>query len=226
MNILVACEESQRVCLAFREKGHNAFSCDILDCSGNYPQYHIKGDVLPLLNGDCTFNTMDGKFYTIIGKWDMIIAFPPCTFLALTQNWCYNIQKYGADKVQKREIDRSNAINFFLQFTKTNCDKVAIENPVGCMSTIYQKPTQIIQPYYFGDNAKKLTCLWLKGLPELVPTNIVDYGEVFEYKDKNGRVKKYPKWLYNCLGKSKEERQRIRSKTFQGVAKAMAEQWG
>ena len=241
MKVLVACEESQTVCKAFRERGHEAYSCDIQECSGGHPEWHIKGDVLGILNPveksvitydgfeewkGIIFTTADGKLHIINGRWDLIIAHPPCTYLTVTQNWCYNREKYGDEKVNEREKNRDEAINFFMEFTKADCEKIAIENPVGCMSRIYQKPTQIIQPYFFGDEAKKTTCLWLKGLPPLTPTNIVGCGEIFEYKGKNGNVKKYPKWMYDALGKSKEERQRIRSKTFEGVANAMAEQWG
>ena len=226
MKVLVACEESQTVCKAFREMGHEAYSCDIVECSGGHPEWHIKQDVIPLLNGRCAFRTRDGVIHKIENKWDLIIAHPPCTYLTVTQNWCYNREKYGDEKVNARERNRDEAIRFFMEFTKADCERVAIENPVGCMSRIYQKPTQIIQPYYFGDSAKKTTCLWLKGLPELLPTNIVDCGEIFEYKGKNGNIKKYPKWMYDALGKSQKERQRIRSKTFDGIAKAMAQQWG
>lgn len=225
MKVLIACEESQRVCIEFRKLGVEAYSCDIQECSGGHPEWHIKGDVLPLLNGNCEFKTMDGEIHTIDGTWDLIIAHPPCTYLTVTQNWCYNREKYGDEKVNIRERNRDEAIRFFLEFTKANCERVVIENPVGCMSTIYKKPDQIIQPYYFGDSAKKTTCLWIKGLPTLTPTNIVDCGEIFEYKGKNGNIKKYPKWMYDALRVGKEERQRIRSKTFQGIAKAMAEQW-
>lgn len=226
MYVLVACEESQRVCKAFRDKGHFAFSCDILPCSGGYPEWHIQSDVLPLLNGFCSFNTMDGSMYSLSCKWDIILAFPPCTYLTVTQNWCYNRDRFGDFKVSLRESERSKAINFFLSIANADCDKICIENPVGCMSKFYKKPTQIIQPYFFGDSAKKRTCLWLKGLPCLVPTNIVDYGEVFEYRDKYGRVKRYSRFLYDALSESYELRRTLRSKTFLGIAKAMADQWG
>jgi hypothetical protein len=225
IKVLIACEESQRVCIEFRRLGVEAYSCDIQECSGGHPEWHIKGDVLPLLNGNCEFKTMDEKIHSIRGTWDLIIAHPPCTYLTVTQNWCYNREKYGDEKVNIRERNRDEAIRFFLEFTKVNCERVVIENPVGCMSTIFKKPDQIIQPYYFGDSAKKTTCLWIKGLPSLTPTNIVDCGEIFEYKGKNGNIKKYPKWMYDALRSNKEERQRIRSKTFVGIAKAMAEQW-
>jgi site-specific DNA-cytosine methylase len=231
MKVLVACEESQEVCKAFREKGHMAYSCDIMSCSGGHPEWHIRDDVLKVLSGG-QFITMDGMSH-YVPKWDMIIAFPPCTHLAVS----------GAAWFEKKRTDgrQREGIEFFCNFLEVECEKVVIENPVGIISGDYipkyfpdlaerfnlpQKPTQIIQPYFFGDSAKKTTCLWLKGLPELQPTNIVDCGEIFEYKGKNGRIKKYPKWMFDALGKSKEERQRIRSKTFEGVAKAMAEQWG
>lgn len=226
MKILVACEESQVVCSAFRSRGHVAYSCDIVECSGGKPEWHIKQDVLPLLNGNCSFITSDGKHHTVKGSWDLIIAHPPCTYLTNTQNWCYNRERFGDVKVDERERNKKIAIDFFLQFTKANCEKIAIENPVGCMSTIYQKPSQIVQPYFFGDKAKKTTCLWLKGLPVLTITNLVDPGEFFEYKSKSGHLKKYPKWMYTALFKEKLERQRIRSKTFSGMANAMADQWG
>ena len=137
MNILIACEESQAVCIAFRNKGHNAFSCDIQECSGGCPQYHIKTNVLPLLNGNCKFVTMDGVNH-YIQTWDMIIAFPPCTDLASSgARWFAQKQKDGR---------QGKSIQFFMEFTKTNCKKVIIENPVGIMSNIYRKPDQIIQP--------------------------------------------------------------------------------
>ena len=170
MKVLVACEESQTVCKAFRKRGHEAYSCDIQECSGGHPEWHIKGDVLNVLNPHqisnsfygIVFITEDGEAHRIEGKWDLIIAHPPCTYLTVTQNWCYNREKYGDKKVNEREKNRDEAIKFFLEFTKADCERVAIENPVGCMSRIYQKPTQIIQPYYFGDRAKKQLAYGLK----------------------------------------------------------------
>lgn len=226
MNVLIACEESQRVATAFREKGHNAFSCDILECSGNHPEYHIKGDVIPLLNGNCIFNTLDGKLHAIISKWDLIIAFPPCTHLAVS----------GARHFEaKREDGRQkSAIEFFLKFVNADCDKIAIENPIGIISGSYcikyfpeftqlpLKPTQIIQPYFFGDAHKKTTCLWLKNLPQLKPTKIVR-PELITYKCKNGKNVTFD--VLYCKGYKNNERSKIRSKTFQGIASAMANQW-
>ena len=145
MNILVACEESQAVCKAFRDKGHRAFSCDIQECSGGYPEWHIKGNVLPLLDGNCMFVTQDGKGHIVNGKWDMIIAFPPCTFLTVTGNRWFDVEKYGEKAIQ-RQKDREEGAKFFMQFANADCDKIAIENPIGCMSTRYRTPDQIIQP--------------------------------------------------------------------------------
>lgn len=221
MNVLIACEESQRVCTAFREKGHNAFSCDIVECSGGHPEWHIKQDVLPLLNGNCTFSTCDGTTHKINDKWDLIIAHPPCTYLTVTGNRWFNVEKYG-DKAIQRMKDRENAVEFFMKLANAICEKICVENPIGCMSTRYRKPEQVIQPYEYGHPARKSTCLWLKGLPLLQPTDIVE-PEIYYYKAKNGRIKSDSKWRSQF---SKEERAKMRSKTFPGVAKAMADQWG
>lgn len=181
MKILVACEESQTVCKAFRGKGHEAYSCDIIPCSGGHPEWHIKGDVLPLLqredngnNGwhDIWFTTMDGKEHSV-EKWDMIIAFPPCTYLTVTGNRWFNVERYG-EKAMQRIKDREEAIKFFMHFANADCEKIAIENPIGVMSTEYRKPDQVIQPYEFGHEARKATCLWLKNVPKLIPTQIVE----------------------------------------------------
>ena len=146
MNILCACEESQAVCSAFRDLGHNAFSCDIVDCSGSHPEWHIKQDVLPLLDGFCSFYTSDGVYHEINSKWDMIIAFPPCTYLTVSGNRWFD-SSFGASAVL-RHSRRLSAISFFLAFTMADCDHIAIENPIGIMSTYYCKPSQIIQPYF------------------------------------------------------------------------------
>lgn len=219
-NILVACEESQTVTMELRKRGHNAFSCDIIDCSGNHPEWHIKEDVLPLLNGNCNFQTVNGDSYELNGKWDMIIAFPPCTYLTVTGNRWFNVEKYG-EKAIKRLEDRKDGIKFFLAFATADCDKVAIENPVGVMSTEWRKPDQIINPFMFGDPFEKKTCLWLKGLPLLEATKIVDVPPRVKYKS----GKTMPSWYAEAIRLPKEERSRVRSKTFPGIAKAMAEQW-
>lgn len=154
MQVLVACEESQEVCKAFRERGHVAYSCDIVDCSGGHPEWHIMQDVIPLLNGGCQFVTCDGQRHCIAGEWDLIIAHPPCTYLTITANSWYDISKYG-DRARQRYKDRYSAIVFFMRFVNVNCQRVAIENPVGVMNTCYRKPDFIVHPYYFGDDAKK-----------------------------------------------------------------------
>ena len=219
MKILVACEESQAVTIELRKLGHEAYSCDLLDCSGGHPEWHIKGDVLYLLNGNCCFMTMKDEQHILDGKWDMIIAHPPCTHLSSSGQWAYSKGKDINLKYQ--------GIKFFMEFVNADCEKIAIENPIGVMSKEYRKPNQIIQPYWFGDKAQKSTCLWLKGLPNLIPTNIVEKGEFFEWTDKNGNKKRQAKYDIEILKKARtsEERSRLRSKTFQGIAKAMAEQW-
>ena len=216
MKILIACEESQRVCEAFRKLGCEAYSCDILECGGSHPEWHIQNDVLPLLNGDICFYTADGLIHQIEGPWDLIIAHPPCTYLTNTGNRWFNEEKYG-DKARERKKLREEAADFFLEFTRTNAKHWAIENPVGYMNTHYRKPDQIIQPYEFGDAARKTTCLWLYNLPLLQSTNIVE-----------------PKLQYLKSGKTidldysnapKKERAKLRSRTYPGIAKAIAEQW-
>ena len=221
MKVLVACEESQRVTIEFRKLGHEAYSCDLLDCSGNHPEWHIKKDVTLLLNGNCIFNTVDGVEHEISGKWDMIIAFPPCTYLTVTGNRWYNYEKYG-DKAIQRMLDRNDAIKFFMTIANADCDKIAIENPVGIMSTHWRKPNQIIQPYQFGDAYEKRTCLWLKGLEKLTPTNVVEIPDRIKFKS----GKTMAKWYVEAGNLSKEQRALVRSKTFPGIAKAMAAQWG
>ena len=220
MNVLVACEESQRVCTAFRERGHNAFSCDIEPCSGGHPEWHIMQDVIPLLNGRCSFKTMDGIEHSIDGKWDLIIAFPPCTYLTVTGNRWFNVDRYGEKAIQRHK-DRKDAIDFFMAFANADCEKIAIENPVGIMSSEWRKPNQIINPWQFGDAFEKKTCLWLKGLPELTPTNIVEIPP----RKKFDSGKTMPSWYAEAWHLPKEERAKLRSKTFPGIAKAMASQW-
>ena len=222
MKVLVACEESQAVTIELRKLGHEAYSCDIIECSGGHPEWHIKGDVLPLLNGFVKFSTQNGFIQDVVtwSKWDMIIAFPPCTYLTVTGNRWFNVERYGEKAVQRMK-DREEAIKFFMAFANADCDRIAIENPIGVMSTAYRKPNQIIHPYMFGDPERKGTCLWLKGLPELKPTNIVK-PNVIVYK--NGKGTDSP-WHVNTMSLPKEERAKQRSKTFPGIAKAMAEQW-
>ena len=220
MKVLVACEESQRVCTEFRKLGHEAYSCDIEPCSGGHPEWHIMGDVTPLVNGFCKFNTCDGVSHAIPEKWDMIIAFPPCTFLTVTGNRWFNVERYGEKAIQRHK-DREFGIAVFMMFANADCEKIAIENPVGIMSTIWRKPDQIINPYLFGDPFEKKTCLWLKGLPMLEPTNIVEVPPRVEFKS----GKTMPSWYADAFKLPKEERSKLRSKTFPGIAEAMAKQW-
>lgn len=227
MNILVACEESQRVCKAFRNKGHNAFSCDIIECSGGHLEWHIQGDVIPLLNGNCTFETCDGSTHSI-SKWDMIIAFPPCTYLSRAGNGYLNVEKYGEKAIQRRQL-QLEAAEFFMKFAEADCDKIAIENPVGYMNTHYRKPDQIVHPYYFVKDetdtenyCMKQTCLWLKGLPKLERTNDLPKPPPFYVDKKSGKSRNYAE---SISGTSKDAK-KLRSKTFYSIANAMAEQWG
>ena len=220
MKILVACEESQNVTKELRALGHEAYSCDIIDQSGGHSEWHIMQDVIPLLNGNCEFITTDEKKHVIVGQWDMIIAFPPCTYLTVTGNRWFNIERYGEKAIQRHK-DRKNAIDFFMAFANSDCEKIAIENPVGVMSSEWRKPDQIVNPWQFGDAFEKKTCLWLKGLPKLIPTNIVEIPP----RKKFDSGKTMPAWYAEAWHLPKEERAKLRSKTFPGIAKAMAEQW-
>jgi hypothetical protein len=192
--VLIACEESQVVCKAFRDKGHEAYSCDILPTSGSMPEWHFQEDVVIAMTRD---------------KWDMIIAFPPCTDLAVSgARW---FPEKIADGRQQR------AIQFFRLFTTLDCKKVAIENPIGIMSTLYRKPDQIIQPWQFGHKEIKATCLWLYGLPPLITTNIV--GPPPKDRNKN-------EWDKVHRASPGPDRAKMRSKTYEGIATAMANTWG
>lgn len=208
MKVLVACEESQRACIEFRKKGHEAYSCDIIDQSGGHPEWHIMADVLPLLNGDCKFTTTDGVEHEIVGRWDMIIAFPPCTDLAVSgAAWFKEKQKDGRQQ---------KSIEFFMKIASADCERIAIENPVGIMSTRWRKPDQIVQPWQFGHLEQKKTCLWLKGIPKLRETENV-YDEMMKLpKNKRERLHYLP---------PSPDRAKERSRTFLGIAKAMASQW-
>ena len=220
MKVLVACEESQAVCIEGRKLGHEVYSCDIQECSGGHPEWHIMCDVIPLLNGNCDFNTMDGENHSLSGRWDMIIAFPPCTYLTVTGNRWFNIDRYGEKAIQRHK-DRKDGVDFFMAFANADCEKIAIENPVGIMSSEWRKPNQIINPWQFGDAFEKKTCLWLKGLPELTHTNIVKIPP----RKKFDSGKSMPSWYAEAWHLPKEERAKLRSKTFPGIAKAMAQQW-
>ena len=233
MKVLVACEESQEVCKAFRTKGHEAYSCDIISCSGGHLEWHIKDDVLKVLRGG-QFITMDNMSH-YVPRWDMVIAFPPCTHLAVS----------GAAWFEKKRADgrQREGIEFFCNFLELECEKVVIENPVGIISGDYipkyfpdiaerfnlpQKPTQIIHPWMFGDNYSKSTCLWVRGVKPLEPiVKVQPELEWFEWIDgKTGKKKRQPKWFADAWHLPPEERARVRSKTFPGIARAMADQWG
>ena len=209
MKILVACEESQRVTAAFRVYGHEAFSCDIVMTTGEHPEWHIWSDCTPFLNGNCSFRTCDGQLHKI-EKWDMIIAFPPCTFLS--KAGACNLYKNGV-RDEERFSEAIKAVEFFYRIYNADCPKIAIENPIPIKEFGLPDPSQVIEPFYFGDPVSKKTYLWLKGLPYLCPTNVVKPDYTFET---------YPPFK-NCNGKY---RQKARSKTFLGVAKAMALSWG
>lgn len=217
MNILIACEESQRVCIAFRKRGHNAFSCDIIDCSGSHPEWHIKANVIPLLNGNCEFKTEDNKTHYINSKWDMIIAFPPCTYVSNAgARHLYPNKKLSLERYYKGLCGKA----LFDTILKSDCDCICVENPLPSKIFNFPKPTQIIQPYYFGEPYSKRTLLWLKGLNPLKPTKILT---------------NYKTWLPSntslfAKGKGGSRGSTCGSKnyakTFKGVAEAMAAQWG
>jgi len=193
MKILVACEESQAVTIELRKLGHEAYSCDTEPCSGGHPEWHLQEDVVPLLKQ----------------KWDMIIAFPPCTHLAVS----------GAAWFEQKRKDgrQQQGIDFFNLFTNVDCPRIAIENPIGIMSNLYRKPDQIIQPWMFGHTERKATCLWLKGLPKLTETENVKEKMLNLPQNIQERIHYLPPG---------PERSKLRSKTYEGIAKAMAEQWG
>ena len=203
MRVLVACEESQEVCKAFRELGHEAYSCDIEPCSGGHPEWHLQCDALEIIKM----------------RWDLIIAHPPCTYLTNAGNKWFKLeyQERFPDRKQKRE----DAVSFFMAFWNADCPRVAIENPQGIMSSRFRKPDQYIEPYMFGDSEKKKTGLWLRGLPALAPTNVV---EPIIIECASGA--REPRWHMETMHLPPKERSKARSKTFPGIARAMAEQWG
>ncbi len=208
MRVLVACEESQAVTVELRTLGHEAYSCDIQPCSGGHPEWHLQVDALELLKM----------------RWDMILAFPPCTYLTVAGNRWFDVGRYG-NAARLREKERAKAAEFFVTFLRAECPRVAVENPVGVMSRLYRKPDQIIQPYEFGHSARKKTCLWLKGLPALKPTKIVDPGEIYNGGYSVGASAHYATKNGKTLRWNDPETAKTRSKTFPGIARAMAEQW-
>lgn len=224
MRVLVACEESQTVCSAFRDLGHEAYSCDIQPCSGGHPEWHIQGDALKALNPNDGIITTDEVKHDI-DKWDLIIAHPPCTYLSNVATRSFSLKCTPADKVVARWEERAKAAVFFMQFILAECPRIAVENPIGFMSTAYRKPDQIIHPYQFArdtndfDYVTKATCLWLKGLPTLKTNNLPkpDNRTLFGVLS-SGKVRTW--------ADTYSRNPKVRSKTFSGIAKAMAEQWG
>lgn len=228
--VLVACEESQAVTIEMRRVGVEAYSCDIIDCSGGRPEWHIKWDAMALINGNCSFMTCDGKLHRVDGKWDMIIAHPPCTYLTVTGNRWFNVARYGEKAIQRIK-DREAAVAFFMAFANADCDRIAIENPIGFMSTAYRKPDQIIHPWMFAlleeEKTEKQTCLWLKGLPELKTRHKTKPEMAYhEWVTPGGKKKRQTLWYYKTRCLPHAQRATAASKTFPGIAKAMAEQWG
>ena len=220
MKILVACEESQRVCEAFRKKGHEAFSCDLQECSGGHPEWHIKGDVLPLLNGDCTFQTLDTHTHTQVGQWDMIIAHPECTYISAAGACRMYPTKGHIDNIRLEKALKAK--DFFMKILNADCKCICIENPRPLKVVNLPKESQRIQPYQFGEPWSKLTYLWLKGLPGLLPTEIIA-----NYKPYVSCGTSRHKGNRNKAGASRAGgAAKVRSKTFLGIAAAMAEQWG
>ncbi|MDE6789401.1 MAG: DNA cytosine methyltransferase [Ruminococcus sp.] len=233
MKVLVACEESQRVCTAFRELGHEAYSCDIQECSGGHPEWHIQGDALPLINGRCTFVTMDWTLHEITGKWDLIIAHPPCTYLSAVTTRHLSLKCTSAEKVVDRLWKVSESAVFFMQFALADCERICVENPMGFMSKLWRKPDQTVHSYYFAESKddienyqKKRTCFWLKNLKPLKAINSLPPPEPYKYTTTGKAV-----YFTDNHGKidglnSDSNSAKARSKTFLGIARAMAEQWG
>ena len=221
MKVLVACEESQRVCIAFRKRGHEAYSCDIIEPSGGHPEWHILGDVIPVLDGGVII-TMDGKAHDI-ARWDLVIAHPPCTYLSHVATRKHSLKATADEEIRARTERRIEAMRFFMAMCNAPCDRIAVENPVGVMNTCYRAPNQIIEPYMWAETPEervtKRTCLWLKGLPKLEPTYTQRPDNSVFGKRPNGRN-------YTWEEMQTGDRSKARSKTFLGIAEAMAEQWG
>lgn len=231
LNILVACEESQAVTKEFRLLGHNAYSCDLLPCSGNKPEWHFNMDVFKVIKNKGGI-LQNGDKVKINGNWDLMVAHPPCTYLAVSgARWFYDPndshlpmnERNPHPKYPNRKKDQEDAIAFFIKLMNVSIKHIAIENPIGVISSVYEKPSQIVHPYMFGDEASKTTCLWLKNLCKLEPTEIVGKGERIQFAS----GKSQPKWYSDAFVKAKtpEERRTLRSKTFKGMAEAMAIQW-
>lgn len=226
MKILVACEESQRVCIAFRKKRHEAYSCDVIPCSGGHPEWHIMGDVRCIINGGIA--RLQNSTKIEIDKWDLIIAHPPCTFLTNAATRSHSLTRTPINKINGRTLSRIESMRFFMDIINANCERIVVENPVGIMNTAYRKPDQIIEPWYYAESVddvenytKKRTCLWIKGVPLLTPTNNLPEPNLKELYGTyaNGKAKTWEETRTR-------NRACERNKTFSGIAKAMAEQWG
>lgn len=230
-NILIACEESQTVCREFRKLGFNAYSCDLLPCSGGHPEWHFQQDIFEIIKNKG--GKLQNKTEVFLkDEWDLMIAHPPCTYLSVSgARWYYHPEDKDLPMNERRPHpnfpnranDRKEAIEFFMKIAESRIKRIAIENPIGIISKIWRKPDQIVQPYMFGDEATKTTCLWLKNLPHLTPTKIVNKGERVVLSS----GKSLPKWYSDSFNTkiSAEMRRTLRSKTFQGFAEAMAQQW-
>lgn len=217
LKLLVCCEESQTVCQAFRELGWEAYSCDIDECSGGHPEWHIQQDVIPLINGNCSFKTVDGIEHTIDGEWDLLICHPPCTYMSKAgARWMYPTAGNIDPERYKLAME---AKEFFMKFINANCKHIAVENPRPLKVVELPKPTQVIQPYEYGHPYSKATLLWLKGLPNLIPTDVQEHYT--PYLPSNTGA--FSRGGGGSRGVAHDAK--TASKTFPGVAKAMAEQW-
>lgn len=232
MKILAACEESQTVCIELRKLGHEAYSADIQEPSGGHPEWHILGDVMPFINGRCSFQTMDGSVHKIDGKWDLMIAHPPCTYLSGVTTRHLSLKCTPAEKVVERFWKLAESAVFFMQFALADCDRICVENPLGFMSTLWRKPDQIVHPFYFAESEddvenyqKKRTCFWLKGLRPLErknqlkppkPYGYTKRGKPINFEEAHGKIAGFQHGGSSASA---------RSKTFPGIARAMAEQW-
>jgi len=231
MKVLVACEESQAVTKELRKLGHEAYSCDLLPCSGGHPEWHFNCDIFKVIDS-LGGELQDGSILSSDKNWELMIAHPPCTYLSVSgAKWYYHpddsnlptSKRRAHPRFPHRAKHREEALDFFIKLMNVSIDKIAVENPVGIISTRYRRPNQIVQPWMFGDEATKTTCFWTKNLPDLKPTKIVGKGERITFKS----GKSQPKWYSDAMvnAKTNKERQTLRSKTFPGIAKAIATQW-
>lgn len=219
MNVLIACEESQTVCTEFRKLGHRAFSCDLQECSGGHPEWHIQGDVLPLINGRCSFTTADTHTHTQADRWDLLIAHPPCTYLS-NAGACRMFRVIDGEQfiVPERYKLMLEGREFFFKFMNADCERIAVENPLPMKICKLPEPTQIVQPFDFGHPYSKRTLLWLKNLPPLQPTKYMDSWKPW-LPSNTSALKEGRGWKGSIQGSKNY------AKTFQGIAQAMAEQW-